>query len=45
MRRKQRTGPSDSMPEIAAFGGNNTSGPIEVATAVNAKGGGGSYGF
>jgi len=30
---------------LAAFGGNNTAGPIDVATAVNAKGGSGRQDF
>lgn len=30
---------------LVAFGGNNTSGPIEVASACNAKGGAGRMGF
>jgi DNA (cytosine-5)-methyltransferase 1 len=38
-------GTGQGIPLVAAYGGNNTSGPIDVAAALNAKGGAGRMDF
>ena len=45
MRRKSRARSGDCGEEMRAFGGNNTSGPIDVAAGLNAKGGAGRMDF